>query len=105
VFTSILDEDLKRHAAAEMLRVLKRDGLILWYDYHVNNPFNRDVRGVKRREIHQLFPDCHVELKPITLLPPLARALAPYSYLGCYLLEKFSPLCTHYLGAIRKVNP
>ena len=35
-------------------------------------------------------------------LPPLARVLAPYSYLACYLLEKFPLLCTHYLGAIRK---
>ena len=102
VFTSILDPDLKRRVAAEMMRVVKPDGFILWYDYHVNNPWNPDVRGVKRREINRLFPDCRIELERITLLPPLARFLAPYSYLGCYLLEKFPPLCTHYLGVIRK---
>jgi len=102
VFTSILDENLKRRVAAEMLRVVKHDGLILWYDYHVNNPRNPDVRGVKRREIHRLFPDCRIDLERITLLPPLARVLAPYSYSICYLLEKFPPLCTHYLGVIRK---
>jgi len=102
VFTSILDLDLKRRVAAEMMRVVKPEGFILWYDYHVNNPWNSDVRGVNRREIIQLFPDCGVELRRITLLPPLARLLAPHSYLACYLLEKFSPLCTHYLGVIRK---
>ena len=102
VFTSILDEELKRSVAAEMLRVVKPTGLILWYDYHVNNPWNKDVRGVKRREIYRLFPDCRIHLKRITLLPPLARVIAPYSYLICYLLEKFPPLCTHYLGIIRK---
>ena len=102
VFTSILDPDLKRQVAAEMMRVVKPEGFILWYDYHVNNPWNKDVRGVKRREIIQLFPDCRVELQRIILLPPLARLLAPYSYLGCYLLEKLPPLCTHYLGVIRK---
>ena len=102
VFTSILDPDLKRRVAAEMMRVVKPEGFILWYDYHVNNPWNNDVRGVKRREIYQLFPDCRINLQRITLLPPLARFLAPYSYLGCYLLEKLPPLCTHYLGVIRK---
>ena len=102
VFTSILDLDLKRCVASEMVRVVKRQGLILWYDYHVNNPWNPDVRGVKRREIYDLFPNCQIDLERITLLPPLARALAPYSYLACYLLEKLPPLCTHYLGVIRK---
>ena len=102
VFTSILDPDLKRRVANEMMRVVKPEGLILWYDYHVNNPWNHDVRGVKRQEIAQLFPGCRIELERITLLPPLARVLARYSYLGCYLLEKLPPLCTHYLGVIRK---
>jgi ubiquinone/menaquinone biosynthesis C-methylase UbiE len=102
VFTSILDINLKRKAADEMVRVLKREGLIIWYDYHVNNPWNKDVRGVKRREIHKLFPNCRIDLERITLLPPLARFLAPYSYLTCYLLENVPLLCTHYLGVIRK---
>ena len=56
VFTSILDPDLKRRVAAEMMRVVKEEGIILWYDYHVNNPWNSDVRGVNRREIARLFP-------------------------------------------------
>ena len=102
VFTSILDSSLKQQVAREMMRVVKQKGLILWYDYHVNNPRNSDVRGVKRREIVQLFPGCRIELKRITLLPPLTRLLAPYSYLACYLLGKLPPLCTHYLGVIQK---
>jgi ubiquinone/menaquinone biosynthesis C-methylase UbiE len=102
VFTSILDASLKQQVAGEMMRVVKRDGLILWYDYHVNNPRNSDVRGVKRREIAQLFSGCRIELKRTTLLPPLTRLLAPYSYLTCHLLGKLPPLCTHYLGIIQK---
>jgi ubiquinone/menaquinone biosynthesis C-methylase UbiE len=102
MFTSILDPDLRRRIAAEMMRAVKAEGLVIWYDYHVNNPWNNDVRGVKRREIYQLFPNCWIKLERITLLPHLARLLAPYSYLGCYLLEKLPPLCTHYLGIIRK---
>ena len=85
-----------------MMRVVKPEGFILWYDYHVNNPWNNDVRGVKRNEINRLFPSCRIELQRITLIPPLARLLVPYSYFACYLLEKLPPLCTHYLGVIRK---
>ncbi len=103
LFTSILDEALRHRVAAEMLRVVRCDGIILWYDYHVNNPWNSDVRAVRKRDIYRLFPHCRIDLERLTLLPPLARALAPYSYLTCSLLEKFPPLCTHYLGVIRKI--
>jgi ubiquinone/menaquinone biosynthesis C-methylase UbiE len=102
VFTSVMDADVKRQMAAEMRRVLKSDGLILWYDFRVDNPWNPDVRGVERNEIHKLFPGCDVTLRRVTLLPPLARRLAPYSWMGCYLLEKIPWLCTHYLGVIQK---
>jgi len=86
VFTSVLDVLMKQQIASEMLRVVKDDGFILWYDYHVNNPWNPDVRGVKRREISQLFPGCRLQLQRITLVPPLVRLLAPYSWLACYVL-------------------
>jgi ubiquinone/menaquinone biosynthesis C-methylase UbiE len=102
VFTSVLDASMKQQMASEMLRVVKDDGLILWYDYHVNNPWNPDVRGVKRREISQLFPGCHIKLQRITLVPPLVRLLAPCSWLACYMLGKIPWLCTHYLGLISK---
>jgi len=102
VFTSVLDPQMKKQIASEMLRVVRSDGMIVWYDSHANNPWNPDVRGVKRKEIYNLFPDCQIDLERITLLPPLTRTLAPYSYIGCHLLEMFSLLCTHYLGAIRK---
>jgi len=102
VFTSILDASMKEELACEMCRVLKPDGLILWYDYHMNNPRNPDVKGVKRREIHALFPKCEIRLQRITLAPPLARLLAPYSWLLCYFLSKLPWLCTHYIGVIRK---
>lgn len=102
VFTSVLDPSVKHQIASEMLRVLKGDGLIVWYDFHVNNPRNPDVRGVKKEEIRRLFPACQIHLSRITLAPPLVRLLAPYSWLACYCLSKIPWLCTHYLGVIRK---
>ncbi len=102
VFTSILDPEMKLEIASEMLRVLKRDGLIIWYDYHVDNPWNADVRGVTKREIRQLFPECRIELKRTTLAPPIARWLALRSWLLVSLFERIPFLCTHYIGVIKK---
>jgi ubiquinone/menaquinone biosynthesis C-methylase UbiE len=102
VFTSIFDATLKSQIAAEMLRVTKDNGLVLWYDFRVDNPWNPEVRGVRRSEIERLFSGCRVMLQRVTLAPPVARRLAPYSWLGCLLLEKIPGFCTHYLGAIQK---
>lgn len=102
VFTSVLDSSVKQQMAREMLRVLKDDGLILWYDYHMDNPGNRDVRGIRKREIGELFPGCRIELRRVTLVPQLARLIAPWSWLVCYGLERLRILNTHYLAVIRK---
>jgi ubiquinone/menaquinone biosynthesis C-methylase UbiE len=102
VFTSILDGAMKQQVASEMLRVVRSEGLILWYDFNVNNPWNPDVKGVKKREIARLFTGCHVDLRRITLAPPLARWIAPRSWLLACLLEKIPLLRTHYLAVIRK---
>ena len=102
VFTSILNAGMKQNIASEMLRVVRNDGFILWYDYYVDNPWNHDVQGVKKREIYYLFPACHIDLRRITLAPPLARLIAPHSWLLACLLQKIPLLCSHYLGVIRK---
>jgi hypothetical protein len=101
LFTSVLDGDLRRTIAREMVRVLRPGGLILWYDYHVNNPRNRDVRGVPRQEIKQLFADCDLELERLTLAAPLARWLASRSHIGMGIARAIPWLTTHYLGVIR----
>lgn len=102
VFTSILDKKMKHNIASEMLRVLTPNGIILWYDYHMNNPINPDVKGVKKKEIYELFSGCDISLKRITLAPPLARTIVPVSVILCQILEKIPLFCTHYIGVIRK---
>lgn len=101
VFTSILDPAMKRQIAREMLRSVRGGGFILWYDYLFDNPANPDVRGVRKSEIRDLFPECEIRLRRITLAPPAVRRLASRSRLLCCLLEKVPWLCTHYLGVIR----
>ncbi len=103
VFTSVLDPHMRQQIAAEMIRVVKEDGFLIWYDFHVDNPKNPDVRGIKKQEIFQLFPNCQIELRRISLAPPLIRLIAPYSLLTCYLLEQSKILNTHYLGMIHKL--
>lgn len=102
VFSSVLDPTLRGQIALEMLRVVKQRGLILWYDFLVNNPRNPDVRAVGRREIHALFRGCRVVLRRVTLAPPIARRMAPRSLALCSLLELVPLLRTHYLAAITK---
>ena len=100
VFTSILDDNVKHNIAQEMRRVLRPNGLILWYDFWLN-PTNRQAKGIRPSEIRTLFPDCRCGFRRITLAPPIARLLAPHSWLACHLLERLRLLNTHYLVAIR----
>lgn len=102
VFTSILDPDFRRRVADEMVRVLKRDGAVLWYDFCVGNPRNPDVRAVKAAEVARLFPGCSVDLRRVTLAPPLSRLVAPLSWTLCTLLDLVPLLRTHYLGVIKR---
>jgi SAM-dependent methyltransferase len=101
VFTSILSSDIRRRVAAEMCRVLAPGGAIVWYDFRVNNPGNPDTRAVRRAEIRALFPGAAIRLGTATLVPPLARRLAPRFPGVCSLLSGLPFLRTHYLAIIR----
>ena len=103
VFTSILNLEMKHLLAREMLRVMRANGLIIWYDFHVNNPSNPDVHGVGRGEIKQLFPNCNISLEKLTLAPPIGRRIARVSSPLYRVLSFIKPLCTHYLGIITKL--
>lgn len=102
VFTSILDAAMRREVASEMLRVLRPQGIVVWYDFHVGNPSNPDVRGIGQKEIAQLFCGCRMRVKKLTLAPPLGRPLARASRCLYIAASAIKPLCTHYLGIIRK---
>ena len=102
LFSSILSTPVRHEAAAEMLRVLKPGGLILWYDLRVNNPQNPAVRGIHADEIRILFPSCAVSLSSATLAPPLARRIVPLSWVLGILLEAIPFLRTHYVAVIQK---
>lgn len=102
VFTSILDDALKQRIAADMLRVLKPGGHVVWYDFAFDNPKNKQVKGVGRRELERLFPGCEIHAERATLAPPLARRLVPLAWPIAAVLEELRLLNTHWMALIRK---
>ena len=102
VFSSIFDFNMKKNIAKEMIRVLKSNGIILWYDFFYDNPGNPDVKGIKKKEIYELFSGNKIFLRRITPAPPLSRIVIPYSFFFGYLLESLKLFNTHYLGVIIK---
>lgn len=102
-FSSILDQEIRNHVASEMLRLLRPNGLILWYDFWLN-PTNPQTRGIRPGEIRKLFPDCRYFFRKITLAPPIARLVVPISWPLAYFLESLKVFNSHYLVAIQPLG-
>jgi ubiquinone/menaquinone biosynthesis C-methylase UbiE len=102
VFSSILDQDLRRRVAGELGRVLRGGGSLVWYDLRVDNPRNPDVRRIGRDELERLFPGWRLQAQSLTLAPPIARRLAPLSWLAAAIASRLPLLRTHLLARIIK---
>ena len=103
VFSSI-PADMQRDVAREMLRVLRPGGHILWYDCRYSNPARPAVRGLSRKAIARLFPNCAVRFSVTTLVPPLSRVIARHSHALAAALESLRFTCTHLAAAITRKN-
>lgn len=102
VFSSLLDDAFQQQLAAAMWRWVKPGGGVLWYDFTVDNPRNRDVRGVPLARVRALFPQGRVQARRVTLAPPIARAVTRV-HPGLYtLFNALPPLRTHVLAWIAK---
>jgi len=102
VFTSVLNPEIKRAIASEILRVLKKGGRFVWYDFTYDNPQNPNVKGVGRREIRELLPGCELHFWRLTLAPPIGRITAALSPFLFHLLSRVPFLCTHCLCIAEK---
>jgi len=102
VFSSILDADVRKLIAGEISRVLISGGVFVWYDLAVDNPRNRNVKGISAKELKNLFPQFAGEIKRVTLAPPIARLIAPRSLTLATFLSAFPFLRTHLLAVLVK---
>lgn len=99
VFSSVLDAQVRDALAARMWAWLKPGGLLVWYDFTVDNPRNPDVRGVPLAQVRAWFAQARVlRVRRLTLAPPLARRLPR----ALRRLVDWPPLRTHVLVVARK---
>jgi ubiquinone/menaquinone biosynthesis C-methylase UbiE len=102
VFSSILDNALQEKLAAEMWRLVKPGGGIIWYDFCYDNPNNPDVAGVGIGRVGELFPFGKISSTRLTLAPPISRAVCQI-YPPLYSLFNLLPfLRTHAMCWIAK---
>ncbi len=104
LFTSILDNDVRRLIADEIVRVMQPGGALLWYDFAYNNPRNPGVRGIGRAGIKKLFPTLSGKIKTVTLAPPLTRLIAPRWWTLATFLEAIPLLRTHLIAVLIKAR-
>lgn len=97
VFTSILDEEMRRALAEEMMRVLRPNGFIVWYDFVYDNPWNPHVRGISKSAVSKYFAGSTIYLKKTTMAPPLARRIVPVSWVLAEFIQALSVFNTHIL--------
>jgi SAM-dependent methyltransferase len=102
VFSSLLDDAYQQRLADAMWRTVRPGGGVVWYDFTVDNPRNRDVRGVPLARVRALFPEGRVRAQRITVAPPLARAVVRL-HPGLYGVLNLVPMLrTHRLCWIGK---
>jgi len=100
VFTSILDDDFKKRLAQKMWEMTKPNGIVLWYDFKYNNPSNKSVKGITKKEIKMLFSKTQkIDFYNVTLAPPIGRRFQSIYQL---LNVLFPFLRTHVVAVIFK---
>jgi len=105
VLSSILDPATRRSVAAEAYRVIRDDGILLIYDIRLPSPWNPNVLPISKKELRTALPLARIRAQPITLLPPLARAVCGIWSDLYEPLARIRPLRSHYLAVITRGQP
>ena len=100
VLSSVLGTRNRQQLARELVRVLRPDGFVLYYDIRYPSVGNPHLRAASLAELHSLFAPLHASLEPVTLLPPLARRLGPLTPALYPLLHTIAPLRSHFIGVL-----
>ncbi len=102
VFSSLLDDAFQQRLADSMWQALRPGGGVLWYDFTVDNPRNRDVRGVPLARVRALFPQGRIDARRLTLAPPIARRVVRLHPAAYTLFNALPWWRTHLLCWIQK---
>ncbi|MBX3606833.1 MAG: class I SAM-dependent methyltransferase [Piscinibacter sp.] len=105
VFSSIVDAEARRAGAAEMLRVLRPGGWLLWYDACRTRAADPHFRAVPRADVEALFPGVRWHFASLTSDIGVTRRLQ--RWLGGWslsLLDAAGIARTHLLGLAQKVE-
>jgi SAM-dependent methyltransferase len=102
LLSSVPDAALREAITAEMQRVVRPGGYVLWYDFFFN-PINTDTVGMTLRRVRLLFPGWPVlDRARVTLAPPLSRVIGRVWGRGVNLLGKLRVFNSHYLLLLQK---
>lgn len=102
VHSSVRSAELRSGISAEMRRVLRPGGHVVWYDFFWN-PGNRDTIGMTLEHVRAYFPGWEIRFRErVTLLPPLARRLERVWPAAVNMLSALKFLNFHYIIILRK---
>jgi glycosyltransferase involved in cell wall biosynthesis/ubiquinone/menaquinone biosynthesis C-methylase UbiE len=104
VFSSVVDTRLSRAIARECLRVLSDEGVLICYDVRLWNPTNRNTRAITSRTLRDLFAGSNLQVKSMSLLPPLARRLGRLTEHLYHPLAAIPVLRSHNLALITRTT-
>lgn len=99
---SSLSRELEAAVAAEIGRLLRPHGWLVWLDLRYSNPSNRAVHGLPASRVVDLFPGWKAELRTAGMIPPLARRLGPATAVVYPLLSAIPPLRSHIVGRLQR---
>ena len=102
VLSSISDTSVWKMISAEIDRVLSPTGSILLYDVAVQNPRNKDLRPISRKQIFELFPHYKSVSRSLTLAPSVARFVAEKSWALASVLSALPFARTHRLTLLTR---
>lgn len=103
VLSSVPDPAARAALAETAWRATAPGGLVLVYDFIVDNPRNPAVRRVPVAELRALWPQAgRVRPRRLTLAPPIARALGPAVRWAYGPLAAVPGLCLHRMTALHR---
>lgn len=104
VFSSLLDDSFQHLLADRIWSLVRPGGRVLWYDFTYDNPRNPDVRGMPIRRIRELFPEGELEVRRITLAPPISRRVTRIHPCLYTVFNALPFMRTHLLCWIKKTR-